>query len=362
LTDAGDAIGGSAAERVTALREHELFPYAVWGFVALVAVAIAALLSALATERANSAKAPIEVTGLRTSSDEAARLQETIDKLLLEQQRLAQRVEDFEHTQSDLTAATPVDRKNVAWAAPPYPYGLKVKQKGAPTPLEARDKEVPVPPAPFLRDKDVAAPVTPVPPRAAVPLPPTPPREKENTIVPPEQPERESAFLLPPPTERDLGLAQLPAARITETPRIMETPRGAEPLRTTETPRAAEAPRTVEIARVTETARVAETPKTETTQAIVTRTEFALDLGGETSLDGLRARWASLRGNHGQALENVKPLVALREADQPGAFDFRLLVGPIANAADAARICARLNTTKIICAVTTYDGQHLELR
>jgi hypothetical protein len=338
--------------------------------VALAAMALAALLSALAVESANSAKAPIEASNLRTSGDEVARLKETIDKLLLEQQRLAQRVEDFERTQSDLTAATPVDRKNVVWGPPPYPYGLKVKQKGgAPAPSEARDKDVPIPPASIPpREKDAAAPVAPVLPRAAVPLPPTPPREKEIVIVPATQPERETTFLVPPPpTEKDLGLAQLPAARITETPRIMETPRG-EPLRTTETPRAAEAPRPVETARIAEPPRVPETPRAvepppgETTQAIVTRTEFALDLGGETSLDGLRARWASLRGNHGQVLENMKPLVALREGDQPAAFDFRLLVGPIANAADAARICARLNTTKIICAVTTYEGQHLELR
>ena len=338
----------------------------MWGFVALAAIAIAALLSALATVGANSAKAPIEATALRTSNDEVARLQETIDKLLLEQQRLAQRVEEFERTQSDLTAATPVDRKNVAWGPPPYPYGLKLKQRGAPPPLEARDRDAPIPPAlipstSIARDKDAVAPTTPVPLRAAVPLPPAPPREKE-TVITPEQTERESGLQLPaPPTEKELGLAQLPAARVTETPRIMETPRGAEPLRTTETPRAVEAPRAIETARV-ETPRVIQTPATETTQAIVTRTEFALDLGGETSLDGLRARWASLRGNHGQTLDNLKPLVALREADQPGAFDFRLLVGPIANAADAARICARLNTTKIICAVTPYDGQHLELR
>ncbi len=342
---------------MSALREHELFPYAVWGFVALAAIVVATLLSTVSIKRANSAKAPIETTELRASADEVGRLKETIDKLLVEQRRLAERVEDFERTQSDLTAATPVDRKNVAWGPPPYPYGLKVKQRGAPAPLEVRDREIPLPPATIPRDKDAA--ITPVPPRA-VPLPPTPPREKETVIDPPAQPERESAFVLPPPlNEKDLGLAQLPAARITETPRIMETPR--EPLRSTETPRIAETPRPIETARV-ETPRLPDKPAPETTQAIVTRTQFALDLGGETSLDGLRARWASLRGNHGQALESLKPLVALREADQPGAFDFRLLVGPIANAADAARTCARLNNTKIICAVTTYDGQHLELR
>ena len=51
---------------------------------------------------ANSAKAPIEASELRTSSGEVARLKETIDRLLVEQQRLALRVEDFERTQSDL--------------------------------------------------------------------------------------------------------------------------------------------------------------------------------------------------------------------------------------------------------------------
>jgi hypothetical protein len=76
-----------------------------------------------------------------------------------------------------------------------------------------------------------------------------------------------------------------------------------------------------------------------------TRTEFGVDLGGEKTVDGLRARWATLRGNHGTALEEL-----------------RLVAGPVANAAAAARICARLQTNGVPCIPTVFDGQRLSLR
>jgi hypothetical protein len=255
LADPEATIGGFSAERVLALREHELFPYALWGFLALAAIAIAAILSALAIENDGSARAPIEALRTGGNPDEIARLHETIDTLMAEQQRLTQRVEEFERTQNDLTTSATAGKVTV-WGLPPFPYGLKMAPKAA------------------LAE---------------------PPRQKEAALAPPV-PREEAA------------------------------------------------------------------PPVETTEAILTRTEFALDLGGENTLDGLRARWATLRGNYGQTLDNLRPLVALRTGDQPGSFDFRLVVGPIANAADAARMCASLNAPKITCAVTVFDGQTIELR
>jgi hypothetical protein len=112
----------------------------------------------------------------------------------------------------------------------------------------------------------------------------------------------------------------------------------------------------------------AETPPTIQQQAAApdqpgtTRTEFGVDLGGEKSVDGLRARWATLRGNHGPILENLRPVIAIKEGQKAGTVELRLVAGPVANAAAAARVCARLQTGGVPCIPTVFDGQRLSLR
>ncbi len=93
-----------------------------------------------------------------------------------------------------------------------------------------------------------------------------------------------------------------------------------------------------------------------------TRTEFGVDLGGEKSVDGLRARWATLRGNHGATLDGLRPVIAIKEGQKAGTVELRLVAGPVANAAAAARVCARLQTSGVPCVPTVFDGQRLSLR
>lgn len=95
--------------------------------------------------------------------------------------------------------------------------------------------------------------------------------------------------------------------------------------------------------------------------SIATRTEFAVDLGGDTSVEALRALWATMRGNH-PALANLKPLVSIRDGAKPGVVELRLLAGPFANAAAAARICALLSANHVTCQTAVFDGQRLALR
>ncbi len=94
--------------------------------------------------------------------------------------------------------------------------------------------------------------------------------------------------------------------------------------------------------------------------SIATRTEFAVDLGGDTSVEALRALWATMRSNH-PALANLKPLVSIRDS-KPGVVELRLLAGPLANAAAAARICALLAVNHVACQTAVFDGQRLALR
>jgi hypothetical protein len=97
-------------------------------------------------------------------------------------------------------------------------------------------------------------------------------------------------------------------------------------------------------------------------QPNTTRTEFAIDLGGEKTVDGLRARWATLRGNHGAALDGLRPVISVKEGAKAGTVELRLVAGPLANAAAAARVCARLQTSGVPCIPTVFDGQRLSLR
>ena len=96
------------------------------------------------------------------------------------------------------------------------------------------------------------------------------------------------------------------------------------------------------------------------TNSVATRTEFAIDVGGDASIEGVRTLWATIRNNNSQLLDGLRPLVAMRE-NRHGAMELRLVVGPLANASSAARLCAALNTTGISCQTTQFDGQRLAL-
>jgi hypothetical protein len=97
-------------------------------------------------------------------------------------------------------------------------------------------------------------------------------------------------------------------------------------------------------------------------ESVATKTEFAVDVGGDATLDGLRALWTSIKGHHAAAFEGLRPVVAVREGAKPGALELRLVVGPLANAGAAARLCATLAAAGPPCQPTVFDGQRLALR
>jgi hypothetical protein len=92
------------------------------------------------------------------------------------------------------------------------------------------------------------------------------------------------------------------------------------------------------------------------------RTEFAVDLGSEPTMVGLRARWANLRSMHGAVLADLRPLASVRDGNRPGTVELRLIAGPLPNAGDAARICASLQTKGVNCQAAEFNGQRLALR
>lgn len=102
-------------------------------------------------------------------------------------------------------------------------------------------------------------------------------------------------------------------------------------------------------------------PATEEENA-ATRTEFGLDLGGAGNLAALRNSWAVIKRSHGELLEGLHPVIAVRDGSRPGTVNLRLIVGPLVNAASAVRLCGRLANAGLSCQPAVFDGQRLALR
>jgi hypothetical protein len=95
--------------------------------------------------------------------------------------------------------------------------------------------------------------------------------------------------------------------------------------------------------------------------AVSTKSEFGIDIGGAPTLAGLRGVWDRASRNHGVLLDGLRPLIAVRDG-RAGQVELRLVVGPIGNAAAAARLCAALAGAGLSCQPTMFEGQRLALR
>jgi hypothetical protein len=93
-----------------------------------------------------------------------------------------------------------------------------------------------------------------------------------------------------------------------------------------------------------------------------TRTEFGIDLGSAATVDGLRNLWATIKGTQAPLLEGLRPVAAVRDGAKPGMVELRLVVGPLANAGVAARLCAALAAAGLTCEPAVFDGQRLALK
>jgi hypothetical protein len=100
---------------------------------------------------------------------------------------------------------------------------------------------------------------------------------------------------------------------------------------------------------------------TPTPDSIPTMTDFGVDIGGGPTIDSLRDLWSSARGTHGSIFDGLRPVISVRDG-KPGTAELRLVVGPLSNAAAAAKICASLSASGWTCRPAVFDGQRLALR
>ena len=97
-------------------------------------------------------------------------------------------------------------------------------------------------------------------------------------------------------------------------------------------------------------------------ESVATKTEFGVDLGGNTSIEGMRALWTNLKASQPGLLEGLRPVISLREGQKGGSLELRLVAGPLVNASIAARLCAAFATAGQACQPAVFDGQRLALQ
>jgi hypothetical protein len=98
------------------------------------------------------------------------------------------------------------------------------------------------------------------------------------------------------------------------------------------------------------------------TESVATKTEFGIDIGGNSTVEGLKAMWTTLKTGQPGLLEGLRPVVAVRDGQRPGTIELRLIAGPLANAGTAARLCAALAAGGQACQPAVFDGQRLALQ
>jgi hypothetical protein len=89
---------------------------------------------------------------------------------------------------------------------------------------------------------------------------------------------------------------------------------------------------------------------------------YGIDLGGGRSAISLRARWAGIRSAHPQLFEGLEAVAAVRPATRTRPAELRLVIGPVASPAAAARLCASLVPFRLFCRPAAFGGDHLALR
>ena len=86
--------------------------------------------------------------------------------------------------------------------------------------------------------------------------------------------------------------------------------------------------------------------------------EFGVDLGAATTVEAARARWNELQIHQSPLLDNLKPLIALKDGSR-GGQELHLIAGPLTSSAAGARLCAVVSSTGTACEPSAYDGQRL---
>jgi hypothetical protein len=283
----------------------------------------------------------------KESQNEARRLASAIETLNSDRDRLYARVTVLEQGLDSVTGAIARQNSAPAWppatTAPvtPEPPQQPAAQNPTPAPVvspvaAAPAKPAEKPPADTVPAKDSSpAAVSPV---AQAPQAQAPQNSPQNSpAATPATPLMASKSMLAPP--------DAPAGKLipSETPisAIIASP----------------------IPEVVASAQAADTAERDPPKVAVQRTEFGVDLGSANSLGGLRALWRGLLKSRSNApLATLRPIIVVKESNSGLGMQLRLVAGPLADAAAAAKICAVMIESERTCETTVFDGQRLSMK
>ncbi|HYW63036.1 MAG TPA: hypothetical protein VE865_07570 [Bradyrhizobium sp.] len=307
--DAGDSGGWLAEE--DDLDRRSLWRLGSWGVasVAAVVAAVMASQSSLGVRREQVASSDLArhsqqiASVAKETQNEARRLASAIDTLNGDRDRLYSRVTVLEQNLDSVTGS--IARQNAA------PVWL---QAGAAPPTVSEAQAAPQSP-PAIG----AAPTTIV----SAPSPATPLTPAKSMMAPPD------------PAASKLVVPEQPPAVVTAAPapEVLASTEGA--------PDPAAAKTSAEVP--------------------VQRTEFGVDLGGASSVEGLRGLWRGILASNQSWVSGLKPIIVVRERSNGLGLQLRLVAGPLSDAAAAARICAGLLESRRPCETTVFDGQRLAM-
>jgi hypothetical protein len=88
--------------------------------------------------------------------------------------------------------------------------------------------------------------------------------------------------------------------------------------------------------------------------------EYGIDLGSALSLDAARAEWVQVKANFGPLLAGLRPLASPRQHQT--SISYRLVVGPFATIAAAAKACAKFTSAKSACHTAKFTGEDIAER
>jgi hypothetical protein len=88
---------------------------------------------------------------------------------------------------------------------------------------------------------------------------------------------------------------------------------------------------------------------------------LGVDVGGAIDYEGLRALWRSTKNTDPALLEALYAVVAVRENGKTHSAELRLVIGPIADAEAAERLCSTLAAAHHYCQAVAFEGQRLSL-
>jgi hypothetical protein len=87
--------------------------------------------------------------------------------------------------------------------------------------------------------------------------------------------------------------------------------------------------------------------------------EYAVDVGGASTFEGLRTLWHTSKHAISAVVEGLHPMYVARESKR--GVSLRLIVGPLPDTEAATRLCAALFAARRSCQMTVFEGQQLSL-